>query len=145
MNQKVSDGPLGSSPLGSDGPLGPSPLGSGGGQDGDTLNAFEALTKSVRPEKALLVKGSPAKKAHFHLTYAANVTSSWYPNMKLVLGGEEESEKNRVLLGPLREETRKLITLDACIALEGVTRNLHMLMCNCKSHRRSYVALRRQK
>ena len=28
--------------------------------------------------------------------------------------------KNRVLLGPLREETRKLITLDACIALEGV-------------------------
>ena len=40
--------------------------------------------------------------------------------MKLVLGGEEESEKNRVLLGPLREETRKLITLDACIALEGV-------------------------
>ena len=40
--------------------------------------------------------------------------------MKIVLGGEEESEKNRVLLGPLREETRKLITLDACIALEGV-------------------------
>ena len=39
--------------------------------------------------------------------------------MKIVLGGEEESEKNRVLLGPLREETRKLITLDACIALEG--------------------------
>ena len=24
------------------------------------------------------------------------------------------------MLGPLREETRKLITLDACIALEGV-------------------------
>ena len=40
--------------------------------------------------------------------------------MKIVLGGEEESETNRVLLGPLREETRKLITLDACIALEGV-------------------------
>ena len=40
--------------------------------------------------------------------------------MKIVLGGEEESEKNRVLFGPLREETRKLITLDACIALEGV-------------------------
>ena len=40
--------------------------------------------------------------------------------MKIVLGGEEESEKNRVLLGPLQEETRKLITLDACIALEGV-------------------------
>lgn len=40
--------------------------------------------------------------------------------MKIVLGGEEESEKIRVLLGPLREETRKLITLDACIALEGV-------------------------
>ena len=38
----------------------------------------------------------------------------------VVLGGEEESEKNRVLLGPLREETRKLIMLDACIALEGV-------------------------
>ena len=30
MNQKVSDGPLGSSPLGSDGPLGPSPLSSDG-------------------------------------------------------------------------------------------------------------------
>ena len=40
--------------------------------------------------------------------------------MKIVLGGEEESAKNRSLLGPLREETRKLITLDACIALEGV-------------------------
>ena len=40
--------------------------------------------------------------------------------MKIVLGGEEESEKIRGLLGPLREETRKLITLDACIALEGV-------------------------
>ena len=40
--------------------------------------------------------------------------------MKLVLGGAEESEKIRVLFGPLREETRKLITLDACIALEGV-------------------------
>ena len=40
--------------------------------------------------------------------------------MKLVLGGEEEDEQNRVLLGPMREETRKLITLDACIALEGV-------------------------
>ena len=26
----------------------------------------------------------------------------------------------RVLLGPMRDETRKLITLDACIALEGV-------------------------
>ena len=40
--------------------------------------------------------------------------------MKLVLGGEEEDETNPVLLGPMREETRKLITLDACIALEGV-------------------------
>ena len=40
--------------------------------------------------------------------------------MKIVLGGEEESETNRVLLGPLREETRKLITLDACMALEDV-------------------------
>ena len=49
-----------------------------------------------------------------------NQRTSWYPHMKIVLGGEEESEKNRVLLGPLREETRKLITLDACIALEGV-------------------------
>ena len=40
--------------------------------------------------------------------------------MKLVLGGEQANEKNRVLLGPLREATRKLITLDTCIALEGV-------------------------
>ena len=45
------------------------------GQDDDTPNAFEALTKRVRPEKVLPVKGSPAKKARFHLTSAANVTS----------------------------------------------------------------------
>ena len=45
------------------------------GQDDDTPNAFEALTKSVRTEKVLLVKGSLAKKARFHLTSAANVTS----------------------------------------------------------------------
>ena len=34
--------------------------------------------------------------------------------------GKKKAKKNRALLGPLREETRKLITLDACIALEGV-------------------------
>ena len=34
--------------------------------------------------------------------------------------GKKKANKIRVLLGPLREETRKLITLDACIALEGV-------------------------
>ena len=45
------------------------------GQDDDTPNAFEALTKSVRTEKVLPVKGSSAKKARFHLTSAANVTS----------------------------------------------------------------------
>ena len=47
------------------------------GQDDDTPNAFEALTKRVRPEKVLPVKGSPAKKARFHLTSAANVTSAF--------------------------------------------------------------------
>ena len=47
------------------------------GQDDDTPNAFEALTKSVRPEKVSHVKGSPAKKARFHLTSAANVTSAF--------------------------------------------------------------------
>ena len=47
------------------------------GQDDDTPNAFEALTKSVRPEKVSPVKGSPAKKARFHLTSAANVTSAF--------------------------------------------------------------------
>ena len=47
------------------------------GQDDDTSNAFEALTQSVRTEKVLLVKGSPAKKARFHLTSAANVTSAF--------------------------------------------------------------------
>ena len=47
------------------------------GQDDDTPNAFEALTKSVRTEKVLLVKGSPAKKARFHLTSAAKVTSAF--------------------------------------------------------------------
>ena len=39
------------------------------GQDDDT--------KSVRKEKASPVKGSPAKKARFHLTAAANVTSAF--------------------------------------------------------------------
>ena len=34
--------------------------------------------------------------------------------------GKKKANKNRVLIGPLQEETRKLITLDACIALEGV-------------------------
>ena len=33
---------------------------------------------------------------------------------------KKKANKNRVLLGPLREDTRKRITLDACIALEGV-------------------------
>ena len=47
------------------------------GQDDDTPNAFEAWTKSVRPEKVLLVKGSLAEKARVHLTSAANVTSAF--------------------------------------------------------------------
>ena len=47
------------------------------GQDDDTPNGFEALKKSVRTEKVLPVKGSPAKKARFHLTSAANGTSAF--------------------------------------------------------------------
>ena len=38
----------------------------------------------------------------------------------VIAASEEESEQNGILLGPLREETCKIITLDACIALEGV-------------------------
>ena len=47
------------------------------GQDDDTPNGFEALKKSVRTKKVLPVKGSPAKKARFHLTSAANETSAF--------------------------------------------------------------------
>jgi len=53
------------------------------GQDDDTPNAFEALTKSVRSfdrecsKSCWPVKGSPAKKARFNLTSAANVTSAF--------------------------------------------------------------------
>ena len=47
------------------------------GQDEDAANDLEALTKSPQPKKVLPEKGSPPKKARFHLASAAKATSAF--------------------------------------------------------------------